>query len=251
MPRWLRRFRWLLCARRASPGAAGSAPTAPETPVPTPAAARPPPEHGLRRPRYPRARRLRSSGPARAPPLSGGASQTLNPLRLYPPRGSFSAPMRRASKLPMAGACVCRPRLGPLTNLPCGRSEDRFPGTPPLVPRVLGFLSPGSCRHAPSRRLPSRPPSFPTQGPRGHSIRPCTRADVLCASPGEGRGDGTIFELSAAPLGWQRCSEPRLLRGCLKGEGCSESGHTETGPVSRTDTPDRFEMAAGGVEWAD
>lgn len=146
MPRWLRRFRWPVCTRRASPGSARSAPPAPQTPAATPAAARPPPEHGLRRPRYPRARRLRPSLAARLGRSIPSASvRRVAPLQL-PGAGprSFRWPWRASSALGL------------------GRSEDRFPATLSLVPRVLGFLPRGSSRRAPARRLPSRPASVPT-----------------------------------------------------------------------------------------
>lgn len=42
----------VLCTRRATPGAASSAPATPASAASTLAAARPPLEHGLRRPRY-------------------------------------------------------------------------------------------------------------------------------------------------------------------------------------------------------
>lgn len=201
MPRWLRRFRWLVCTRRASPCAARSAPTARQTPAPTPAAARPPPEHGLRRPRYPRARRLRPSLPRLGPSIPSASVRRVAPLQL-PSAGprSFRWPWRRLP--PPAWAA---PRTDSSEPFPCSQS--------------FGFPSSGQLASCPARRLPGRPACVPMQGPRGQATWTWTRtrADVLCASPGEGRRDGAILTCSAAPLGWQRCSEPRLLRVCLKG----------------------------------
>lgn len=83
MPPRRRRSCWLLCTRRATPGAASSAPATPASAASTLAAARPPLEHGLRRPRYSRAWRPRrrwarcgvaGSGPLLPRSLTRGSS---------------------------------------------------------------------------------------------------------------------------------------------------------------------------------
>lgn len=125
-PRRPRRFRWLLCARRATPSATRSAPTAPATPLSTRAAARPPPGHGRSWPRYSRVRALR-----------GVASRTRRPL-LRPP-----AP----EPLPAAATWASRPRLESPFLPGSLRAALRVPppGARPPV-RPPRFLPPGPAR---------------------------------------------------------------------------------------------------------
>ncbi|ELK04434.1 hypothetical protein PAL_GLEAN10024789 [Pteropus alecto] len=109
MPRRLRLFRWLLSARRATPSATVPAPAAPAIPAPTPAAARPPPEHGLCWPRYPRARRHR------APPLPGSrlgpSARPAAPVGL--PGADHGAPRGPGVRLPLPAWIASQPPLGP------------------------------------------------------------------------------------------------------------------------------------------
>lgn len=215
MPRRLRRFSWLVRKRRATPGAARSVPTAPATPAWTPAAARPPPKHGLRRPRYPRARRRVAA---------------FGPLRLRPPvpRHLF---LSHARGLEAPGGC----------SAPAGIALSTGSPAPSPRPRVLGFVTPGSSHSAPARLLPGGPPSVPAQGPRGHPIRPWMRAEVPCAAPGEGRGGEATpsSRWAQRPLGGNAARSPAYCRAVWRGKGAVSQGHTQhTRPVSGTDIPD-------------
>lgn len=95
------------------------------------------------------------------------------------------------------------------------RSEHCFPGALPS-PQSVGFPHSRHLSPCPRPALPGGPPSVPAQGPRGHFIRPWSRAEVSWAAPGEGKGREAVLAFGVAPLGWQRCAEPSLPRGCLK-----------------------------------
>lgn len=166
-----------MCTRRASPGAACSAPAALATPDPAPAVVRLPLEHGFRWPRYLRARRRRRRG-AQTGPLRRCPGSCLGPLGHRPPRGPSLVPRRPASKLYDRGACLSLPaRIAVL-----GLLGGRVPGRPPPFPE---FSFPHSRQFpCPARRCPVGRSTSSRRAP-GDSVWPWTRAEVLRAAPGE------------------------------------------------------------------
>lgn len=126
-------------------------------------------------------------------------------------------------------------------------SEHWLPGA------LASPLSLGFRHYTPAQRLPGGPPSDPAHGPWGHSIRSWTLAEVPSgAGVGGGGGEATPpSRWAQRPLGGNTARSPAYLGVVSRRTGAVSQGHTQhTRPLSGTDIPDQFEVAAAGVERA-